>query len=220
MNKKTNMRFLPYKQNHASLQGKRPRTENYETRALEDGGYVHFWKNFLTAERAGEIFTKLEETIDWKQSDFKIYGKPVKTPRLQCWMADNESVKADLYLKTPPKPWSEEIGTIKKAIETMVNFTFDYVLINKYRDGKDYIGFHADREHIAEGKNVIASISLGTPRRFVMRHKSKNLGTIEYALTTGSLLVMGGTTQKFWKHAVPKQLRVTSPRINLTFRKS
>jgi len=116
---------------------------------------------------------------------------------------------------------------VKKDIEDLLEnrCNFDYVLVNYYRDGKDYIGFHADNE--ASGvspthgaKNIVASISLGQPRRFLLRHKKKKLPQLEYSLTPGSLIVMEGETQTFWKHSVPKELRVTQSRINLTFRVS
>jgi len=79
------------------------------------------------------------------------------------------------------------ILSLKKKIETILNFEFDYLLMNYYRNGKDYIGYHADREARPEGKNVIASLSFGVTRRFLFRHRKKiELGVIEYALTHGA----------------------------------
>lgn len=71
------------------------------------------------------------------------------------------------------------------------------------------------------GNNVIASVSLGHTRRFLVKSKDKEKesGVVEYSLTPGSLVVMGGDMQKHWKHSVPKELRVKETRINLTFRK-
>jgi alkylated DNA repair dioxygenase AlkB len=66
---------------------------------------------------------------------------------------------------------------------------------------------------------VIASVSLGAQRRFVLRHQSKKVPPVTLELTHGSLLVMGGTVQAFWKHAVRKDPSTTGPRINLTFRR-
>jgi len=100
-------------------------------------------------------------------------------------------------------------------IECDHSFFFCFIINNSM----DYIGWHADREASAIGKDTIASISLGHPRRFCFRHKKKkNLPHFEYSLTPGSLIVMQGTTQKYWKHTVPKEPRVTESRINLTFR--
>jgi len=198
-----------------------PKTEPQFTTHLADGGIVHFWSSFLTPQRATELFYSLHNDTNWMQSNIKTRGKTFKSPRMQSWMANEEVYgKADLYLKTKPTPWSQEMRDIKTEIEKNCQFEFDYVLMNLYRDGKDHISPHSDREATAASKCVIASLSLGATRRFVMQHaKNKDINKIEFALTPGSLLVMGGTTQKYWKHSVPKQLKVKEPRINLTFRK-
>ncbi|KAL6049505.1 Alpha-ketoglutarate-dependent dioxygenase AlkB [Balamuthia mandrillaris] len=85
-------------------------------------------------------------------------------------------------------------------------------------DGKDYIGFHADKEGIPEGKNKIASLSLGATRRFLMKQYTEKKASLEYVLTPGSIILMEGETQRHWKHSVPKETKCTQPRINLTFR--
>jgi len=91
--------------------------------------------------------------------------------------------------------------------------------MNYYRNGKDYIGFHSDSE-VNKG-DLIASISLGTTRKFVLRHKKwkeNETDKIEFELIGGSLLIMRGDTQDHWKHALIKQPKVEGSRINLTFR--
>jgi alkylated DNA repair dioxygenase AlkB len=132
-----------------------------------------------------------------------------------------------LYQKSPPTVWTEPVLKVKSAIEAALGkrCTFDYVLINLYRDGEDSIGFHIDDE--ARGvnetygpKNIVASLSLGETRTFVLRHSRKKKLQRRYALTPGSLIVMDGTTQEFWRHGVPKEPEVKGPRINLTFRVS
>ena len=110
---------------------------------------------------------------------------------------------------------------IKRTIEQLVDCTFQFVLINYYRDGSDYIGLHSDREARPKCKNVVASVSLGGPRRFIMRHKDwkkRNIAKKEFLLQSGCLLVMKDDTQKMWKHTVPKSAKLQNPRINLTFR--
>lgn len=91
-----------------------------------------------------------------------------------------------------------------------------------YRDGNDFIGFHRDDEADVPGKNVIASLSLGTTRKFVLKHykDQRNTNTHTLSLAHGSLVVMMGDTQKDWRHGVPKDESVKTSRINLTFRKS
>jgi len=199
-------------------------TENCELRKLAPNGYVKFWKDFMTEKSSQNLFDLIESKVVWNQPDIVLYGKKIKTPRLQFWLATSLLVTPSLYQKTLPMLFSDfpEILDIKNRIEGKLNFTFDYVLLNKYRDGKDYIAFHSDAEHTEPGKNVIASVSLGQQRRFLVRSKDKDSETpvIEYELTSGSLVVMGGDMQQYWKHSVPKELRVKNPRLNLTFRKS
>eukprot|EP01130_Rhizamoeba_saxonica_P009481 TRINITY_DN3857_c0_g1_i1.p1 TRINITY_DN3857_c0_g1~~TRINITY_DN3857_c0_g1_i1.p1 ORF type:complete len:158 (-),score=7.53 TRINITY_DN3857_c0_g1_i1:14-487(-) len=157
--------------------------------------------------------------MEWKQSDIKMYGKTFKSPRLQEVMGDLY-LEPSLYLKTAGVSWSPSMLTLKTRIETQLECQFDYVLMNLYRNGKDYISFHSDDEALDEGKRTIGSLSLGSERRFILRHKTKDLEKIEFRLTHGSLISMERKTQFHWKHGVPKMLRVKEPRINLTFRKS
>jgi alkylated DNA repair dioxygenase AlkB len=93
------------------------------------------------------------------------------------------------------------------------------VLLNLYRDGRDGMGWHADDEPELGAEPVIASVSLGATRRFVLRHRRRRDQKIELLLPGGSLLVMHGATQNCWVHAVPKTARPVGERINLTFRR-
>ena len=113
---------------------------------------------------------------------------------------------------------------LKKELELICGVPFDYCLINKYRNGKDHCGYHADDEAKQTHCNVIASISLGQCRKFVLRHKNwkndkKNKGLKhEFMLPNGSLIVMKDDTQRHWQHAIMKSTKLNNVRINLTFR--
>eukprot|EP01125_Pyxidicula_operculata_P012047 TRINITY_DN3947_c0_g1_i1.p1 TRINITY_DN3947_c0_g1~~TRINITY_DN3947_c0_g1_i1.p1 ORF type:complete len:149 (+),score=9.11 TRINITY_DN3947_c0_g1_i1:625-1071(+) len=146
-----------------------------------------------------------------------MYGKKVLTPRLLSCVADEDV--SDSYKVTSSYPFNEETKMIKSKLEEFTKTTFRYAQMNYYRDGDDYIGFHTDSE-VREG-DMIASISLGTGRKFQLRHKKykeNNTEKIEIILQPGSLLIMKGDTQKHWKHSVPKEPQVLEERINLTFR--
>ena len=181
---------------------------------------ILFCKNFLSAEFAQRLFDYLE-SLTFTQSTIKIYGKEINTPRLQRWMSD-EGVDARLYQKNKAIPWTNDMLLLKEKLEEITNFKFNYVLLNLYRDGKDKIAYHSDGEAIGENKNVVASISLGATRKFVLRHKKWKEDSIpkeEYLLNHGSLLVMvGDDCQKYWKHTVPPTKKVVTKRYNLTFR--
>jgi alkylated DNA repair dioxygenase AlkB len=95
---------------------------------------------------------------------------------------------------------------------------FQGVLANLYRDGRDAMGLHADDEPELKPDAEIASVSLGAVRRFVLKPRDAAQAPFELQPAHGSLLVMAGTTQRHWRHGVPRAARVSAPRINLTFR--
>ncbi|MFN8326319.1 MAG: alpha-ketoglutarate-dependent dioxygenase AlkB [Flavobacteriaceae bacterium] len=90
--------------------------------------------------------------------------------------------------------------------------------MNYYRDGNDSNGWHADNEKELGKNPIIASISFGAKRVFQMKHNTNKDQKFKIELEHGSLLIMKGTTQHFWKHQIPKSTKKVGPRINLTFR--
>ena len=116
-----------------------------------------------------------------------------------------------------PHSWQDLPLIIKQRIELATGETFNSVLINYYRDGKDSNGWHADDEPELGSKPVIASLSLGAARDFHLRSKRDHSNKHKLNLQHGSLLIMRGATQQQWQHHVPKRASA-GPRINLTFR--
>ena len=113
-----------------------------------------------------------------------------------------------------PHPWTPELIAIRDSLP----YTYNSVLVNLYRHGNDSVAYHADDEPELGAEPVIASVSLGAARRFILRHNDTHI-THEFALGNGDLLIMGGTTQRDWQHTVPKTSRpVHGMRMNLTFR--
>jgi alkylated DNA repair dioxygenase AlkB len=119
-----------------------------------------------------------------------------------------------------PNPWIDELLDIKKVVEPIAGTRFNSVLINFYRDGQDRVAWHSDDEKELGQNPVIGSVSLGAERKFKLRHKGfdKNGRQTEIMLAHGSLLLMKGPTQHFWKHEIPRTARPVEARINLTFR--
>lgn len=109
------------------------------------GSFVRYFEHFIPPEESNKLFKKLLNEIPWQQSQISMYGKKINLPRLQCAMSDNRMFIKDLYLKSKPLEWSPEIKQIKEKIECVTNCKFNYVLLNLYRNGKDYINFHSDR---------------------------------------------------------------------------
>jgi alkylated DNA repair dioxygenase AlkB len=106
---------------------------------------------------------------------------------------------------------------IKKKIEPKAGVLFNSVLLNRYRNGSDSISWHTDAEKELGNNPVIASVNFGEERTFQLKHKITN-ERINIALKHGSLLIMKGELQHFWKHQIPKTKKKINERINLTFR--
>ena len=108
--------------------------------------------------------------------------------------------------------------SIKEKVEKTTEAIYSTVLLNYYRDGKDSNGWHADNEKELGTNPIIASLSFGAERMFQLKHNAIPNQKINIPLAHGSLLVMKGTTQHFWKHQIPKTTKPIGSRINLTFR--
>lgn len=191
--------------------------------ALQDydlgDGRVLFEENLLAPENSSEVFQELMEHTSWRQEEITLFGRRVKQPRLTAWYGLGMSAASRYTEATDAQPWSETLLELKAVAEARAGVTFNSVLCNLYRDGNDSMGFHADDEACLGPEPVIASFSLGAPRRFVLKHRTQKGRKREFLLTDGSLLIMTGSLQKHWNHGVPKTQQVHEPRINLTFRR-
>lgn len=171
---------------------------------------------FDTYER---IFSKLRDETIWRQQEIRIYGKPHLQPRLTAWYGDPERTYVYSGLRNIPLPWTNLLLSLQRAVESVCHWSFNSVLLNYYRDGNDSMGFHSDNERELGPMPVIASLSLGEPRVFILKHiKKPELNPVKIPLESGTLLLMKGQTQKYWKHAIRKEGSPTGGRINLTFR--
>lgn len=181
---------------------------------LRDGGMLLYDPAFYPPELADQVFRRLRDETPWAQEISR--GKPF--PRLTAWYADPGISYSYSGVTHQPLPWTELLARLRADAQRAAGAEFNGLLLNRYRDGRDSMGFHSDDEPELGRNPVIASISLGAVRRFVLRHRqSSERLTLE--LAHGSLLVMGGTCQHHWQHAVPKTTQPLGERINLTFRK-
>ena len=178
---------------------------------------IRYIDRFLDVDQAWDLFERLRKNIDWRQETITIYGKEHLVPRLWCWMADQGLDYSYSNKRMIPAAWTEDVLTFKSELEKQTNLTFNSVLLNYYRDGQDSNGWHADNEPELGNNPVIASVSLGATRDFQLRHNQHNNLKKSIPLIHGSLLIMQGTTQTYWKHHIPKRAQA-DPRINLTFR--
>ena len=177
---------------------------------------VVYTANFYDPDQAQRLFDRLLTSVEWRQERITVYGKTHLTPRLSCWMADGALDYRYAHMTMTSVPWSEALLSVKSELENYTGDRFNSVLINYYRDGQDSNGWHSDDEPELGENPIIASISLGAPRDFQLRHK-KTSQKVNIKLEHGSLLMMRGSTQQCWQHHVPKRVGVDG-RINLTFR--
>lgn len=179
---------------------------------------LYFDQHFIDPLEADRLYHHFVEHTPWEHLPFRIFGKTVNTPRLEAYFA-TEGERYSYSGKTLiVQPFDELLLQLKQRIEQIANAEFNAVLINYYRDGNDSNGWHADDEKELGKNPVIASLSLGTTRRFDFKHNTL-LEKHQLDLTSGSLLIMSGEMQHHWKHQIAKTKRVQSGRINLTFRK-
>ena len=175
-----------------------------------------FFPNALSA-CSQTLFRRLHEQLNWGQYQVRVFGRVHPTPRLQAWHGDPGTDYGYAGLRLTPAPWTGDLTAVRAAINRLLHAQFNAVLANLYRDGTDHMGWHADDEPELGPQPMIASLSFGAERRFLLRHR-KSKQQIELNLSCGSLLVMGGALQAHWQHRVPKAARIPHPRINLTFR--
>jgi alkylated DNA repair dioxygenase AlkB len=182
-------------------------------------GDAHLIADFLTRSQAEAYLAELLDLVEWTQHIIRIRGREVASPRLSAWYGDPDAHYTYSGLSLEPRPWLPVILELKARIGAVCDAPFNSVLLNLYRDGADSMGWHSDDEPELGERPVIASLSLGATRRFRLRHRRrKELEPVAVDLESGSLLIMEGDTQRFWKHQIPKTRRVAGPRINLTFR--
>lgn len=179
---------------------------------------VIYYPTFFDKEQADAIYAELVSTIPWQQDEITVYGKRHLQPRLTALYGNEGKSYSYSNIKMQPHVWNLLLQKIKSQVETISNANFTTVLLNYYRDGKDSNGWHADNEKELGINPVIASVSFGGERTFQLKHNSDKDQKKSIVLEHGSLLVMKGTTQHFWKHQIPKTAKPVEPRINLTFR--
>jgi alkylated DNA repair dioxygenase AlkB len=176
---------------------------------------VTYLPEFFARHEADSMFGILRDAIDGKQERGR-FGRPF--PRLTALYGDPGVSYTYSGTKYECLPWTPDLVNIRRRVEQAAGAPMNSVLLNRYRDGQDSMGFHADDEPELGQNPVVPSLSLGAERRFVLRHNATGR-RLEYVLGHGSLLIMAGTLQHFWKHALPKTRNRVDERVNLTFRR-
>lgn len=187
----------------------------YET--IEDG-LIHYDPKFIDRKHADNLYSLLRDSINWKQESMNMYGRQVAFPRLTAWYGDTDRHYSFSGITLQPNPWTTELKELRNSLNEACKANFNSLLLNMYRDEKDSISWHQDAENELGVNPVIASISLGSTRRFNLRRIDDHSKKIHFDLGHGSLLVMAGAIQHHWQHSINKSKIPSGARINLTFR--
>jgi alkylated DNA repair dioxygenase AlkB len=154
----------------------------------------------------------LAQSIPWRQNKIRVYGKTYDEPRLTAWFGPAYTY-SNIHWSAAALP--QTMQTMVQDLQMQCDFQFNAVLCNYYRDGHDAMGWHSDNEPEMD-QSCIASLSLGATRTLKFKEK-KGTNQFQLDLTHGTLLVMEHM-QSNWLHSIPKRLKVSEPRLNLTFR--
>ncbi|HTF28484.1 MAG TPA: alpha-ketoglutarate-dependent dioxygenase AlkB, partial [Flavitalea sp.] len=164
---------------------------------------LQLWEQFFEKDESDHYYEVLLHNSPWQQRERKMYDKIIPDPRLTAWYGPGGL------------PFTAELLTIKSKVEAQCDISFDSVLLNLYRDGRDSVSWHSDTSPADGIHKPIASVSFGETRPFQVKHKTrKDLKMMEIPLTHGSFLLMGAGMQDNYEHHIPKTARQIAPRIN------
>jgi len=181
---------------------------------IEDGELALLHQLPLPLSNA-EVFARLLQETAWRQDSVVVYGKRHLQPRLTAWYGEASYTYSGLRLE--PLPMTPLLAQLRSAVETATGHRYNSVLLNHYRNGADSMGMHSDDEPELGAQPVIASLSYGATRTFILRHKQSKR-SFKLDLADGNLLLMAGSLQENWLHGINKTAKPIGPRLNLTFR--
>ncbi len=178
-------------------------------------GELAFMEQFPFRLSNAQLLARLVQETSWRAESITVYGKTHLQPRLTAWIGDQAYRYSDMTLA--PAPWPPLLAELRDAVQLVTGHRFNSVLLNYYRDGRDSMGMHSDDEPELGPRPVIASLTYGAARTFIVKHKSSG-ETRKLRLGDGNLLLMAGAMQANWRHGINKETKAVLPRLNLTFR--
>jgi alkylated DNA repair dioxygenase AlkB len=180
-------------------------------------GVVEYLPSLFSSKESESLFSELLKTTPWQQDEVILFGQKRILSRKVAWMGDDGFSYSYSGTSKTAAPWTPALMLVKERVEQQTTQRFNSCLLNLYHDGSEGMGWHSDDEKTLGRNPVIASVSFGAERIFKLKHR-KSKEVVSVLLEQGSLLIMKGETQHHWVHTMPKTKRVTTPRINLTFR--
>lgn len=188
-----------------------------ELNHLPYDGTVQYYGKVLQTAAADYYFEMLLHSIAWENDQALIFGKLLTTKRKVAWYGDRRFEYTYSNMNKYALPWTQELVELKQLVEELTGETFNSCLLNLYHHGEEGMAWHSDAETDLKKDGAIASLSFGAERKFAFKHKQSK-EKVELYLEHGSLLVMKDTTQSYWLHRLPPTKKVSTARINLTFR--
>ena len=177
---------------------------------------------FYSRDESEWVYQCLLQQQEWPDNHYEVAGRRFELPRQQTWHADEGIVYSYSNNLLRTRPWTVLLLSIRRRVEDFVGHEFNAVLVNYYRNGDDFVGWHTDDEREMGDHPVIASLSLGQSRRFEIRStlvgEEGDREAHSLRLESGDLLLMEKGFQQAWEHRVPPQPEISAGRINLTFR--
>ena len=185
--------------------------------ALAADSWLDFEPDWLSAGEAERALAAVRAEVTWAEREIVLYGKRIMQPRLVGWAGEVAYRYSGQTLE--PRPFTNTVRALTDRVNEFAGARFNHVLLNRYRDGRDNMGMHADDEPELGPEPVVATLSLGATRRLTLvprRPRDGERRALE--LPSGSLLVMRGACQRQFRHGIPREPRVTEERVSLTFR--
>ena len=180
-------------------------------------GTVQYYGKVIQEMVADDYFEKLMQNIAWENDQAIILGRQITTKRKVAWYGDQGYEYTYSNVNRYALPWTVELLELRQRVQQLTGERFNSCLLNLYHTGEEGMAWHSDDETDLKKNGAIASLSFGAERKFAFKHKQSK-EKVELYLEHGSLLVMKDTTQSHWLHRLPPTKKVTTARINLTFR--
>jgi alkylated DNA repair dioxygenase AlkB len=179
---------------------------------------ISFWPTWLGSAEADDLLATAIDKINWRQDSINIAGKSIPIPRLQNYFGDPTTSYTYSRIRLQAVAFPCWMEALRRRVERQTGNCFNRTLVNYYRDGRDSVDWHADDEVELGLEPIIASVSLGEDRPFLLRHKTSK-ERLKINLPHGSLMMMGPGVQEYWHHSIAKDKNVVKSRVNFTFRR-